>query len=130
MPGLADSLLATVTIRSVTVETQFTPAFTYTPGPSGQAPSGGVFAGLNPLALMKPKFTVTLAGGAPIVVAPYGEPSGNFLPHALGAVAAIVAALAFWKGAKSVAKFAAFGAVGLVGMGYLANSNASQEVAQ
>lgn len=125
LSALGSSALAGVALQSVTVETQFTPAYTYVPGPSGTAPAGGgVLSGLNPLAILKPKFTVQLAtGGPPIVVAPYGEPSGNFLPYAIGAGAGLVALYALYTGAKTLAKGALVVGGVMLASGYLSNSS-------
>lgn len=122
-PSRVASALTSVAIRRVTVRTQITPPFSYEPSYSADgtpAPAPGASA-LNPLAWLKPEFTVEPLVGAPIVVAPYGSPSSNYLPHLAGALAGAVALFAFWRGAIAIAKTAALVGGGLLLAGALKN---------
>ena len=70
------------TVTSVTIRTQFSPPFTF--DPFAETPPD---APPNPiLALVKPEITIDTAGGA-LVMAPYGEPTANYLPRLVAGVA-------------------------------------------
>lgn len=129
LSSLGSALGSAVSIDRVEIDSQFTPVVTYTPGPDGTAtPAGGsgLLAGLNPLKTVKPRAKVYLAGSAvPIIIAPWGEPTGNYLPALGAALAGTVGAVAFYRGAKSFAKGAFWVALGLAAVGYLANQSAT-----
>ncbi len=109
---------------SVTIQTQLSPPVTFTPGAGGQPEASGPGSGfptfLNPLVWLKPQVTVTVAGQS-VVVAPYGAPDGNYLPHlaAVGA-GAVGIGLLLW-GAKKAAKWSLYAAAGALVYGVLAN---------
>jgi hypothetical protein len=122
-PSRITSALTSVAIRRVTVRTQITPGFSYEPsydanGTPQAAPGASI---LNPLALLKPEITIEPVVGSPIVVAPYGSPTTNYLPHLAGAVAGTVALIAFWRGALALAKGAALVGGGLLLAGVVKN---------
>lgn len=128
LESIGGALSSGLAISRVEFDSQFSPVITYTPGPSGEgAPSsGGLFAGLNPLRLLKPRARIYLAvGGPPIVVAPGGEPTGNFLPFLLAALSAGVAGVAWWKGKPGLAKGAGLAALGFAALGYVVNREPS-----
>jgi hypothetical protein len=116
-------------IQAVTIESQFTPPIgPFSPfaaaGLSGlgdatgtsAAPTSGLAAMI--LGYLRPSVTVDTIGGE-IVLAPWGQPNGNWLPNAVGLLAG-VAALTAWmldqeRAAKNLAIFAAAG----FGLGYV-----------
>lgn len=76
-------------VKSVTVRSQVTPDFTYDPwAPTPEQPPGGGGSWL--MEIIKPEITIE-GGEQPIVIAPYGTPTENYMPHALfGSAAALV----------------------------------------
>lgn len=116
----AASDLVLGSVKRVTVETSFFPTLTFEPtlDANGQPTQP---SGFDPLSWLRPKVTVELLAGPPIVYAPRGEPSANYFLHGLGLAGLAVAALAFARGALSVAKPVAVVAGGLVLLGIVRN---------
>jgi len=86
MSDLASSFAKSM-VKTVTVRSQVTPDYTYDPwAPSPEAPPADSWL----MNLVKPEVTIQTSG-APIVVAPYGTPTENYIPHALfGGAAAVI----------------------------------------
>lgn len=83
------SSLARSMVKGVTIRSQVTPDFTYDPwAPTPPAPPGGGGSWL--MEFVKPEITIE-TGEQPIVIAPYGTPTENYMPHAIfGGIAALV----------------------------------------
>jgi hypothetical protein len=112
----------------VTVQTQFSPPITFSPGASGGAQSNSSVPDIvNPLYYIKPAVTLTLPSGQQIgPIAPWGVPSANYFPYMLALGAAGAGALLTLWGAKKVARTAFYaGGAFLVG-GYLYNRMGGQ----
>lgn len=102
--GATDALSGVLgsAVQSVKVETAYLPPLNIVGGDVAQAisSSGGGAEGINLGAILKPKITVQLAAGNPIVYAPYGDPGpSSWLP--LIAVCGGALAIAFYAGRRS-----------------------------
>jgi len=86
------SSLARSMVKGVTVRSQVTPDYTYDPWATSPEPPPGNSWLMN---FVKPEVTIdTGPDSVPIVVAPYGTPTENYIPQvAIGGVAALVGAV-------------------------------------
>ena len=116
----AASALGQIAVQRVTLESQFLPPISFEPTyDSSGAPVQA--SPINPLSWVRPKLTVTPLVGPPVVYAPYGEPTGNYLPYLVGAGAGGLALYALARG-RSYAKTAGLVALGALALGYMSSA--------
>jgi len=125
--------VASSLIQGVTIESQLTPPIgpfnpfalgggssPATPAAPSAGGSGVSVSGLAGIALgyIRPTITIDTAAGE-IVLAPWGQANGNWLPNAAGLIAGIAAGTAWMLGQEAAAKKLGYIALGGFAFGYL-----------
>jgi len=112
--------LGSTVVRKVTFRSSFTPDLELQPFAPGDPTAQGAPASPLPgfMGFIKPEIVLDTPLGEQ-VYAPWGRPTGSFLPHLGGVAALFVAGTALYLGSKVVAKTAGIAALALIGYGFI-----------
>jgi hypothetical protein len=123
------SVVALGGASQVTIQTQFTPPVTFSPGANaGTTQSNSTLPNwANPLYYIQPAVTITLPSGQQIgPIAPWGVPSSNYMPYLIALGAGTAGAILFLWGAKKIATTAFYAGGVFLAAGYLFNNSNAQ----
>ena len=120
LPSLTRAFGSTV-FDEVVVDSQFSPEYSLQPWAPGD---GQPDTPRSPLPGMvgryiRPRVRVRKNGQTVVTFAPFGEPSGAWLPNAVGLTSGVVALTAFALGAKKTGMAALFVSAAGFGLGYM-----------